>query len=95
MESERHLAIVWVDFDLMKMLFHNTPANYWFRVSDGVPDGAHFINAWFDNEKLVYGFMFEHDSFPPVEYGQPVTATIVPLAHSLFLPSGGEMTDGL
>ena len=77
----RRFAIIMVQAPMMQRMWRNTPEGQSFAVSEGLPDDAKFINAWFDPEHQTYKFLFEHESFPLTPWYEKVTATVTPLFH--------------
>lgn len=49
-----------------------TNGNRSFSVTGPIPETAKFWSAYFDNERNNFVVIFEDESFPPVEEGQPI-----------------------
>lgn len=66
-----HLAAVYITPELLGAFCRNGERH--FRVEDGAPEGAKFVNATFDYEKRAFRIYFESAEFPQPAEGEDLT----------------------
>ena len=67
------LAVVYITPELLGAFCRNGERH--FRVEDGAPEGATFVNATFDYEKRAFRIYFESAEFPQPAEGEDLTFT--------------------
>jgi hypothetical protein len=67
---ERRLVKVAITFELLfEWLTQDNEVTGPLKTTKGLPPNAVFVASFFDDRKMEAFLMFEHDSFPIVQYG--------------------------